>query len=38
MKKNKFISIAKNAAKKQIGELKKVNQVFNNKSFLKASL
>jgi len=36
MKKNKFISIAKNAAKKQIGELKKINQVFNNKSFLKA--
>lgn len=35
MKKNKFISIAKDAAKKQIGELKKINRVFDN-SFLKA--
>ena len=31
----KFKLIAKNAAKKQIGEMKKVNRVFNN-SFLKA--
>ena len=30
-----FKSIAINAAKKQIGELKKINRVFNN-SFLKA--
>ena len=35
MIKNKFTSIARNAAKKQIGELKKINRVFNN-SFLKA--
>lgn len=31
----KFKSIARNAAKEQIGELKKINRVFNN-SFLKA--
>ena len=35
MIKNKFTSIARNAAKKQIGELKKINRVF-NKSYLKA--
>ena len=35
MIKENFKSIALNAAKKQIGELKKINRVFNN-SFLKA--
>ena len=35
MNKKKFTSIAKKAAKKQIGEMKKVNRVF-NKSFVKA--